>query len=92
MLNVRVLYKHVECSDPALMRSYHVIPTIEQCIRCKQKLLPAHVIQPVYQVTGVDVVNPQDPTDKGIELGERIHFVHVDCGSPDLRAGSLLVS
>lgn len=93
MLNVRILYKHVDCADPELTQGvYRVIPTIENCIRCKQKIRAAHIIQPVYQVTAVDVVNPTDPTDKGIELGERIHFVHIDCGSPTLLSnGSLLV-
>lgn len=92
VLDVRIHYRHVDCADPELRKgSYHVIPTIEQCIKCKQKLLPNHFVMPVHQITGVDVVNPNDPTDKGLELGERIHLVHVDCTAPSLST-SLLVT
>jgi hypothetical protein len=92
ILDVRIYYTHVDCADTELLRGkYRVIPTIEQCIKCKQKLRPVDFIQPVYQITGVDAVNPNDPTDKGIELGERLHFVHVDCTAPTL-SNSLLVS
>lgn len=91
--NVRPLWRHVECRDPELRKPpYRMQPTIEHCVRCRSRLGLADVVQPVFQVTGVNITNPNDPTDKGMCLGERNHYIHVDCGNPQLSHGqSLLV-
>jgi len=87
--DTRPRWLHVRCDDPQL-RTYAMQPTLELCARCKGRLDTSHMIQPVYQVTGRGV-NPNDPTDTGLFIGDRIHFVHIDCGDPTLKSSSLLV-
>lgn len=77
--DVRPMWRHVDCADPKLLR-YAMRPDIQYCVRCRQALRAADAITPVMQVVDPKAVNPNDPTDTGLALGDRIHFVHVDCG------------
>lgn len=66
-------------------------PDLQYCIRCRQSLRTDHIVQPVFGVDNPNAINPADPTDRGVTLGERIYFVHVDCGNPALRQGQGLL-
>ncbi len=91
--NVRPLWRHVECDDPELKKPpYRMQPTIEHCVRCRSKLGVMDIVQPVFQVTGVNIQNPSDPTDRGMCLGERNHYIHVDCKHPTLQSGGSLLA
>lgn len=63
-------------------------PDIQYCIRCREPIRTRDVVQPVFGVQDAQAVNPLDPQDKGLVLGERIYFVHVDCKNRDMRTGS----
>lgn len=68
-------------------------PDIQYCIRCRKHLGTTDIVQPVFGVENANAVNPADPTDRGLSLGERIYFVHVECTNPKLtQGGGLLVT
>jgi len=69
---------HYNCQDRAL-GSVSLIPEIRMCLVCKAKFSKDDMVIPVFQIIGNDVVNPSDPTDVGIALGERVYFAHHDC-------------
>lgn len=87
--SIRPRWMHLDCADPTL-RTYQMKPTLEACAKCRGALHATHMIQPVYQVVGRGA-NPNDPTDTGLFIGDRIHFVHIDCGDPGLRSSTLIV-
>lgn len=82
----RPLFRHVACEDPTL-KNWKMRPDIQYCIRCRKGLATRDVVQPVFGVQDAQAVNPLDPTDKGLTLGERIYFVHVDCKNTDMSRG-----
>lgn len=84
---VRNIWLHLDC-DEVNLRSWNMQPDIHVCIRCKSHLGRTDVVQPVFQVVNPDAINPDDPTDKGVELGDRIYFVHVDCKNTALNQSS----
>jgi hypothetical protein len=51
------------------------------------------MIQPVFQVVNPREVNPADPEDIGMALGDRIYFVHADCENVklDRKSGNILL-
>lgn len=87
---MRPHWSHVDCQDPFL-RTYAVRPDLSCCIRCKAPLRTGEMIHPCYCIDGVDAVNPHDPTDKGLLIGDRIHMAHVDCRDKHLTGSALLV-
>ena len=84
--DVRPLFRHVSCEDPKLDK-WQMRPDIQYCIRCRKGLARRDVVQPVFGVQDAMATNPFDPKDKGLTLGERIYFIHVDCQRPDLSQG-----
>jgi len=88
--DVRPFWQHVDCSDPKLLR-YALRPALDYCIRCKQGFKPADVAVPVMQIVDPKGVNPNDPTDTGLYLGDRIYFAHLDCGDQTLMGRALVV-
>jgi hypothetical protein len=88
----RPLWRHVDCLDTTLAR-WKMRPDIQYCIRCRKHLHTADIVQPVFGVENANAINPVDPTDRGLTLGERIYFVHVECANAKLtQGGGLLVT
>jgi hypothetical protein len=85
---VRNFFIHLDCEDPELLKGWFVLPSIHHCIRCNGALKPADMVQPVFSVEDPKVRNPNDPTDLGVSLRERIFFVHCDCKNPGLNRAS----
>lgn len=85
---IRNLWVHVDCEDPSLQKGWIMTPDIHHCIRCKSFLKKEEVVVPVFGIDNPQAVNPNDPTDVGISLRERVYFVHVDCTNPTLTRGS----
>jgi len=81
--STRPTWTHVDCFLPDL-KGWNVNPDIQTCIRCKSKLSPKDIVQPVFRVNNPRAINKFDPTDVGIELGERIYFVHAGCDNPSM--------
>lgn len=91
MDDARPFFKHVDCDDPTLKDNV-LLPSIHYCIRCRMPLKRLDIVHPVFQVTNPQETNPNDPTDKGVSFGERVHFAHADCRDVSLaRTGSLIV-
>ena len=88
--DVRALWVHLNCQKRDYA-SWNMTPDIHNCIRCKKLLENKDIIQPVFQVVDNRAVNPQDPTDVGVALNERIYFVHCDCQNPSLKSSVILV-
>lgn len=86
----RPFFHHVDCEDPSL-RDSPLLPSIHYCIRCRLPLERRDLVHPVFQVVNPTATNPGDPTDKGVEFGERIHFAHIDCKDARLRRTSALI-
>lgn len=86
----RNFWTHVECDDPTLAKGtwFHMHPDIHHCIRCGKSLAAKDVVNPVFRVEDPNMVNPTDPADRGVALGDRIYFMHADCTSPALTKGS----
>lgn len=84
---IRNYWVHLDCTNPFL-QGYSMIPDITHCIHCKNLLTPTDIVLPVFQVTGVNVANPEDPTDKGLTLGDRVYFVHANCKNRNLKGDS----
>lgn len=77
---VRNFWKHLSCDDPTLRHSdWHMNPDLNHCIRCNKALSQKDMVSPVFQVTDPNAVNPDDTSDVGIALAERVYFVHADC-------------
>lgn len=85
--DIRPMWRHVDCEDPKLSR-YQLRPDISYCIRCRKHVEADDCIHPVMQIIDPRATNPTDPTDNGVTLGDRIHFVHVDCMNPRLGGGA----
>ena len=85
----RNFWTHVECDNPTLEKGnwFHMHPDIHHCIRCGNSLAAKDVVNPVFRVEDPNMVNPTDPTDRGVALGDRIYFMHADCKSPGLTRG-----
>ena len=83
----RPLFRHVACDDPTL-KAWQMRPDIQYCIRCREPIQNRDVVQPVFGIQDAHAVNPFDPTDKGLTLGERIYFVHVECKNRDMSTGN----
>lgn len=81
--SARNVWVHVDCDKP-LYKSWNMIPDLHTCIRCKKKLGDKDMVQPVFQVINARAVNPSDPTDIGIALGERVYLAHCNCSNPGL--------
>lgn len=80
---VRPIWIHVDCSNTQLT-GWHLNPSIRHCIKCGLAVSKEDVLVPVFRVENERAVNPSDPTDVGIALGERLYFVHADCTNPRL--------
>jgi len=88
----RNFWTHVECANPALAKgSWAMHPDIHHCIRCGNKLSAKDIVNPVFRVDDPNMVNPSDPGDRGVALGDRIYFMHADCKNPALKSSSLLI-
>ena len=88
--NARPLLQHVSCQDPTLA-TWKMQPVLHNCIKCRKALQKADAVQPVFGVQDAVALNPHDPTDVGLTLGDRIYFIHVDCKNPGLGAGNGLL-
>lgn len=90
--NVRNTWLHFNCDKP-LRTDWAMFPDLHSCIRCKKKLGEKDMVQPVFQVVNPRAVNPNDPTDVGIALNERIYMAHCACENPHLtnRSSNILV-
>lgn len=86
----RPVWSHVDCADPSLER-WNMRPDIQYCIRCRVGLKKTDIVQPVFGIEQTNVVNPADPTDKGLVLGDRVYFIHADCKRPSLATGGGLL-
>lgn len=86
----RPFYRHVDCADRSLRRT-PMRPSIHYCIRCQLPLGTRDFTFPVFQVINPIARNPSDPSDTGVEFGERIHFAHIDCKDAQLKRTSALV-
>ena len=86
--NVRNLWIHLDCDDPHLSRGWEMTPDIQHCIKCKAFLKKEDVVSPVFCIDNPRAMNPEDPTDMGITLRERVYFVHTDCTNPGLNRGA----
>lgn len=82
--NVRNVWVHLNCEKP-LLTSWDMTPDIHICVRCKKSLGKEEIVQPVFQVINPRAVNPNDPSDVGIALNDRVYFVHCDCTNTTLR-------
>jgi len=81
---VRHVWMHVECSDPALLKEYNMSPDIHHCIKCHSRLRKEEIVSPVFSIDDANMVNPADPTDRGLALRDRVYFVHADCRNTTL--------
>ena len=78
-------WTHYDCEDHPL-RSITLIPDIRTCLACRAKLNKQDMVIPVFQVIENDAVNPNDPTDLGIILADRVYFAHQNCRNKQLRS------
>jgi len=85
---VRNLWVHVDCDNPDLRVGWNMTPDIHHCIRCKTFLKKEDIVSPVFGIDNPRAVNPDDPSDIGISLRERVYFVHTDCKNPTLTRDS----
>lgn len=86
---IRNIWCHVSCEDPTLAtNAWNMTPDIHHCIKCKSFLQKEDIVVPVFGIDNPRAVNPNDPTDIGISLRERIYFVHVDCKNKTLTGES----
>jgi len=81
---VRNMWVHFSCDKP-LITSWAMTPDMHSCIRCKKALGREDLVQPVFQIIDAKAVNPNDPTDVGIALNDRVYFVHCECANPALK-------
>lgn len=81
---VRNFFVHLDCEDYELQKGGTVLPSIHNCIRCHATLARADIIIPVFSIDDPRAVNPNDATDVGVALRDRIYFVHADCKNPQL--------
>jgi hypothetical protein len=84
---VRNVWIHFDCAKP-LITSWAMTPDIHSCIRCRKNIDRHDLIQPVFQVIDAKAVNPNDYTDVGIALNDRVYFMHSDCKNTTLAGGS----
>lgn len=84
---IRNLWFHVDCKAPSI-RSWNVTPDIHSCVRCKKGFSSSDVILPLFQIVNPKAVNPEDSSDVGIELGDRVYFMHADCRNVRLDSAS----
>jgi hypothetical protein len=90
---VRNLWLHVECADPTLLaKQWDMKPTIHHCIRCSRDLKREDLVVPVFSVDDPCVINPSDPSDKGLTLRERVFFMHADCTDALFKQSPILVN
>jgi hypothetical protein len=91
--NVRNTWLHFNCDKP-LRTDWAMYPDLHSCIRCKKKLGTSDMVQPVFQIVNPRAVNPNDFTDVGIALNERLYLVHCDCTNTQLdhRSTNILVA
>jgi hypothetical protein len=82
--NVRNYWAHLYCTNPTLT-GYNVQPSIHTCIECRTALTKNDLILPVFQVLNPKAINPRDVTDFGVELSDRIYFVHFNCRNKKLQ-------
>jgi hypothetical protein len=82
--SARNYWAHLYCSNPSLT-GYPLQPTIHNCIECRNALERQDLIVPVFQVLNPKSINPQDVTDFGVELSDRIYFVHLNCRNTKLK-------
>jgi len=84
---VRNFWVHLLCKNPTL-EGYLLKPDIHICVECQNKFERDDMLIPVFQVTDPRAVNPLDPTDVGLSLGERVYFVHGSCRNKTLTKDS----
>jgi len=88
----RNFWTHVECENPDLEKgTWAMHPDIHHCVRCGDSLSKKDVVNPVFRVEDPNMVNPSDPADRGVALGDRIYFMHADCKNPALTKGSSIL-
>lgn len=91
----RNFWVHLDCEDPTVKDTkWKMNPDINHCIACGEGLATKDIVTPVFQVIDPRAVNPNDLTDIGIALNDRIYFVHADCANRELnkRGSNLLVT
>jgi len=76
--STRNYWAHLFC-DNTNLGGYLLQPDIHSCIECKRALTRQDLVIPVFQVMNPRIVNPADITDVGLELAERIFFIHHNC-------------
>ena len=54
------------------------------CARCRRPIQPGHRVQAAYICVNPNARNPNRITEKGIELGTDMEFVHCSCEDPFL--------
>ena len=87
--SVRNYWVHLDCEDPALWSNeWNMNPDIQHCVKCGEGLSSKDMVVPVFQIVDPRAVNPNDPTDVGVALGDRVYFVHADCRNRELNKRS----
>lgn len=76
--NVRNYWAHLYCHNTKLA-GYPLVPDIHTCIECRKSLSKEDMIVPVFRVLNPKMINPNDLTDFGVELSDRIYFIHYSC-------------
>jgi hypothetical protein len=56
------------------------------CARCRKPLIIGHRVQMAFAVCNPNAHNPENITQRGLELGTDCEFVHADCRDPFLDA------
>jgi hypothetical protein len=56
----------------------------DMCARCRRPLLRGHRVQMAYILLDPHAHNPDNITQRGLQLGTDCEFVHVDCRDPFL--------
>lgn len=55
------------------------------CARCRRPIMAGHRVQAAYICVNPNARNPGRITEKGIELGTDMEFVHCSCEDPYLK-------
>ncbi len=76
--DVRNAWAHLFCNNPTL-HGYKLKPDLHSCIECKNPFTARDLVVPIYQVLDPRAINPNDPTDVGITLADRVYLIHHNC-------------
>jgi hypothetical protein len=76
--NIRNAWAHLFCNNRTL-KGFKLQPDLHCCVVCKKHFGKNDLVIPIYQVLDPRAINPNDPTDVGITLAERVYLLHHDC-------------